>query len=86
MGKLVTADEDGFDAMSVYSELVIEPRGGIEIKSKGIGEAGGPARGPSGASWMAGSYESNGSIAGARPGVGTRNPRWTSASALPRQP
>ena len=59
MGKLVTADEDGFDAMSVYSELVIEPRGGIEIKSKGIGEAGGPARGPSGASWIAGSYENN---------------------------
>ena len=37
-GKLATADVGGIAALSVYSDFVFEPRGCIEIKSKGCGE------------------------------------------------
>ena len=29
-------------ALSVYTDFIIEPRGGVEIKSKGLGERSGP--------------------------------------------
>ena len=43
-GKLVADAPEGLGptsaavALSVYADFIIEPRGGVEIKSKGVGE------------------------------------------------